>query len=166
MLHITGFDYKLVTRHAIETARQLIELYDLHRNPDHATDILPMLAGFDMRFLELPDTTWGFTLEVGPKIVIAINQTLTTPQTRYVAMHEVGHLACDHPNSLHASEEGQWLTDQLETEATTVAAFLLIPHEAVADPTRYRNITELARRYLVPPELAAIRRVLYQRTGL
>lgn len=166
MLQITGFDARLITSQAIETAQQLIELYDLHRNPDQPTDILPMLSGLDVRFLELPETSWGFTLEVGPTIVIAINQDLSTPQTRYVAMHEIGHLSCFHPNTLHAAEEGQWLTDQLETEATTVAALLLIPHAAVADRTRYRTINELARRYMVPPELAAIRRVIYQRTRL
>lgn len=167
MLDLINFDYQFVTSRALDTARSLIELYDLHAHPRQPTEIVGLLTHFEVRFYDdLPDTTWGFSLDLGRKIIIGINNQLNTAQTRYVAMHEVGHIACYHPNQLHTAQMHQWLCDQLETEATTVAALLLVPHDALASPGRYQSISELAQRYLVPPELAAIRRVLYQRTGL
>jgi Zn-dependent peptidase ImmA (M78 family) len=164
VLDFTEFNSKLISPHALETARSLIELYNLHEEPFNAVDVSVLLAQFDLRFIELPDTTFGFTLDMGDKIIIAINQSLDATASRAVAMHEVGHVACWHPNQLNALERGQWIYDQLETEATTVAACLLLPHEGMA---KYRRLPaqKIARLYWVPVELVLIRKLIRAVSG-
>jgi Zn-dependent peptidase ImmA (M78 family) len=56
------------------------------------------------------------------------------------------------------------LYDQLETEATTVAALVLLPKLVVTEPV-LPVLELLANFYQVPSELVLIRKVLYQETG-
>ena len=164
------FDYSLATSAAIERARNLIRQFDLHRNPNEPVDISVLLDKFDVRFLEdLPDTTWGFTLDLNHKIIVAINDKLNADLMRFVAMHEVGHVAMWHPNQLNACVvQGQEAYDRLEAEATTVAAYLLVPRLPVVTELIFGNssVNALAERLLVPTDLVIIRRELCRRTRL
>lgn len=164
MLSFTSFQIESATQKAIDTAKGLIQLYDLHRQPHHPVDISPLLAKFDLRFLDLPPTTFGFALALQHKIIIALNDRLSTELTRAVAMHEVGHIACFHPNQLHALQQGQWVNNQLETEATAVAAYTLLPQLAVRGEVA-TTVEKIAAHYLVPPELVIIRWALFKRAG-
>jgi len=165
VLDFARFDYAKVTDKAIDTALSLIDYYDLHSQPYEPVPLSRILDKFDLRFMDLPDTTCGFTLDVERKIIIALNNRLSTELTRYVAMHEVGHVACWHPNQLNACAKGEGLYDRLETEATTVAAYVLIPQAAIADPLR-DTAEEISTCFIVPPELVLIRRALYIRKGV
>lgn len=162
------FNPTLVKSSAIERARSLISQFNLHTNPTEPVPLDRLLDKFDVRFMEdLPTETWGFTLDVGRKIIIAINDRLDAPLTRYVSMHEVGHVALWHPNQLHARlVDGEAAYDELETAADVVAAYLLIPRLALVTDYILGNTTleELAARLIVPPELVAIRCILYERT--
>ena len=164
---IDEFRPDLVTNHSIETALSLVRLYDLHHNPKEPVDIGLLLESFELRFEEdLPDTTWGFTLDLNHRIIITINANLSTELARYVAVHEIGHVSCWHPNQLHACVQGKVLYDTMETEASTVAAYILVPREAVTGPPLSRKAAVvLAARYKVPPELVAIRQQLFYLTG-
>ena len=116
---IDEFRPDLVTNHSIETALSLVRLYDLHHNPKEPVDIGLLLESFELRFEEdLPDTTWGFTLDLNHRIIITINANLSTELARYVAVHEIGHVSCWHPNQLHACVQGKVLYDTMETEAS------------------------------------------------
>jgi Zn-dependent peptidase ImmA (M78 family) len=157
-----NFHFKYNTEKAARTALSLVDYYNLHHNPFETVNTSPLLDKFDLRFLELPDTTCGFTLDVDHKIIIALNNELGTEMTRYVAMHEVGHVACWHPNQLNSCVAGQFMYDQLETEATAVAAYLLVPVVAVQSPVHH-ILGELAKHYCVPEELVKIRRSLFLR---
>ena len=90
-----------VTPYSVKTATDLIDLYDLHRDPALPVDIAPLLVDFDLRFMDLPPATWGFTLDMERTIIIALNSNLTPDQTRFTAMHEIGHVALWHPNQLN-----------------------------------------------------------------
>jgi Zn-dependent peptidase ImmA (M78 family) len=159
-----SFNPQFPTEKAARLSLNLIEHFELHREPTEAIDTSPLLNKFDLRFMELPESTCGFTLDVERKIIIALNHSLTTELTRYVAMHEVGHVACWHPNQLNACEEGRFVYNQLETEATTVAAYLLVPEAAVLRPV-LPILKAIANHYAVPPELVRIRRHLYLKHG-
>lgn len=164
---IDEFRPDLVTNHSIETALSLVRLYDLHLSPKQPVDIGRLLESFELRFEEdLPDTTWGFTLDLNHRIIITINANLSTELARYVAVHEIGHVSCWHANQLHACVQGKVLYDTMETEASTVAAYILVPREAVTGPPLSRNAARvLAAHYQVPPELVAIRQQLFYLTG-
>lgn len=161
------FKPELVTNHSIETALSLIRLYDLHHNPQKAVAIARLLECFELRFEEdLPDTTWGFTLDLNYKIIIMINGNLSTELARYVAVHEIGHVCCWHPNQLHACVQGRLLYNTMETEATTVAAYVLIPRAAITGPPlSKRAATIVAAEYQVPPDLVIIRQQLFFLSG-
>jgi len=164
------FNYNLVKSSAIERARSLIHQFDLHHNPAEAVDVGVLLEKFDVRVLEdLPDSTWGFTLGLENKIIIAINERLDAPLSRYVAMHEVGHVALWHPNQLHARVVGgPDSEDELETAADVVAAYLLIPRLILVTELIFgtASVEQLAARLIVPPELVQIRKELCLRTRL
>ncbi len=164
MQGLDAFHQHFPTEHATKIALDLIGYYDLHQHPEDPVDISGLLANFDLRFLDLPKTTCGFTLDIDHKIIIALNQDMNTEFTRYVAMHEVGHVACWHPNQLNSCLEGQWAYNMLETEATTVAAYVLLPRQAVSHRSR-REIRYIASHYQVPPELVQVRRTLLYRHG-
>lgn len=160
------FNYNYVSVTALETAQHLISLYDLHQQADRPVDLAGLIESFELRELDLPATTWGFTLDMGHKIIIAVNQTLSPAHKRFVAVHEIGHVACWHPNQLHACEQHPEKNDQLETEANTIAALLLVPQSAVAQPLGLSRTQHLAENYHVPPELILIRRGLLLATGV
>lgn len=161
------FKPELVTNHSIETALSLIRLYDLHLNPCQPVDIGRLLECFELRFEEdLPESTWGFTLDLNHKIIITINSNLSTELSRYVAVHEIGHVSCWHPNQLHACVQGRLLYDQMEMEATTVAAYVLVPREAITGPPlSLRAAGIIAAEYQVPPDLVLIRQQLFYLSG-
>ena len=154
---------------AWSVACELINYYDLHAEPLQAIDLSPLLAKFDLRFLDLPDETYGFTLDSAHQIVIALNDKLTTEQTRFVAAHEVGHIACWHPSPLNNCLQNQWLHNRLEVEASAVAAYLLLPKESIShsllDKQGNSRVAEIAASYAVPSELVLVRRVLLNQTG-
>jgi Zn-dependent peptidase ImmA (M78 family) len=156
-------------RKAWEVAAGLIESYELHRQPNELIDLSPLLALFDLRFLELSERMRGFALDTGDKIIIAINDRLSGEESRFVAAHEVGHIALWHPNSLNNCLENQWLYNQLEKEASALAAFLLLPAQTVStslfDSQGQSRVEELAQRYVVPSELILLRRALYAQIG-
>ena len=154
-----------VTPHAVKTATDLIGLYELHRDPALAVDIAPLLADFDLRFLDLPPATWGFTLDMERKIIIALNSNLTPDQTRFTAMHEIGHVALWHPNQLNMCITDPHAYTLLEAEATTVAAMLLVPQIA-AEGSVIGMVEVLAVHYRVPPSLVFIRRSIYRTLGV
>jgi Zn-dependent peptidase ImmA (M78 family) len=164
---IDKFRPDLVTNHSIETALSLVRLYDLHLKPKQPVDIGPLLESFELRFEEdLPETTWGFTLDLNHKIIITINGNLSTELARYVAVHEIGHVSCWHPNQLHACVQGRVLYDTMETEASTVAAYVLVPREAVTGPPLSRKAAVIiAAQYQVPPELVLVRQQLFYLSG-
>ena len=156
---------------AAQIARGLVEDYELHKEPTgEPVNISNLLINFDLRFLDLPASTHGFTVDMGHAgIIIAINDKLDTAQTRFVAAHEIGHTALWHPNQLNACIKGQWLYDQLEVEASAVAAFLLVPGQIVCggllDQFGKSRVESLAKQYAVPTELILIRRALYAQLG-
>ena len=73
----------LTCQRAWERASGLIEHYQLHQEVDQAVDITPLLGCFDLRFMTLPANTQGFALDLGDQIIIALNDKLTTEQTRF-----------------------------------------------------------------------------------
>jgi hypothetical protein len=166
MTYFPNFNPKQISSKAVQTAQDLIKFYDLHGMPGKPVDLTKLLDKFELREMELPKTTWGFTLDVGYKIVIVINQALSPELKRYVAMHEVGHVGLWHPNQLHSCVVGKAEYDHLENEATMVAAYLLVPAEAVAEPFTLVRLGELAECYSVPSELILMRRGLYLSTGV
>ena len=165
MFEFAGFDYQFVTGNVLETARSLISLFGLHDQPHDIINISPLFDRFDLRFMDLPPTTLGFALETDTTITIAVNDSLSTQQTRYVALHEIGHIACWHPERLHKCLDGEPTLDRHETEAITVAALVLIPQVAVMNLIPKR-IPQVAARYLVPLELVIVRRGLYLHSGV
>jgi Zn-dependent peptidase ImmA (M78 family) len=158
---------------AFNAAKTLIAYFNLHQNPFEMVDVGPLFQTYDLRFLELPEAIWGFTLQLDDTATtIAINQKLTSEQTRYVAVHEIGHIACAHPNQFHNCLQEQWLPSQEEFEANIVAAFLLIPHLALATTLPGSTaslgeveIEELSSHYLVPHELVLLRQELFRLTA-
>ena len=139
-------------------------------------NITPLLYGLDLRFRDdLDPTTWGFTMSLGQKNIVAINTTLTPEQTRYTLAHEVMHLAQAHPNQLGlACQSGRGEYNRLELEALIGAAYLLIPQPlavwlaSLASPLGARDaraIQEVAKRLIAPIDLLLVRRKLYLRTG-
>ena len=154
-------------------AKTLIAYFRLHQNPWEMVDVGQLLANYDLRFLDLPETIWGFTLQLDDTATtIAINQKLNSEQTRYVAVHEIGHIACAHPNQFHNCLQEQKHPTQEEFEANIVAAYLLIPHQVMVaaltpDPTALsdREIEEISGHYLVPPDLVLLRQELYNLTA-
>ena len=157
-----------------KVATGLIEEYQLHSpaslKPGESVDLSLLLVNFDLRFLELPASTHGFTVDMGERgIIIAINDKLDAAQTRFVAGHEIGHTALWHPNQLNACIKGQWFYDHLEVEASTVAALLLVPGSAVAEGLFNQEgksrVETLAHQFVVPSEVILIRRALYAQLG-
>lgn len=177
MNNLTGFvnsEGKTYIRYkrAFNAAKTLIAYFNLHENPFEMVDVGQLFQTYDLRFLELPEAIWGFTLQLDDTATtIAINQKLTSEQTRYVAVHEIGHIACAHPNQFHNCLQEQWLPSQEEYEANSVAAYLLIPHLALeatlgdsTAPLSAVEIEELSRHYRVPHETVILRQELYQLT--
>jgi Zn-dependent peptidase ImmA (M78 family) len=159
---------------AFKTAKDLIASFNLHENPAEMVDVGRLFENYDLRFLELPQAIWGFTLLLDDTATtIAINEKLTAEQTRYVAVHEIGHIACAHPNQFHnCLQEQGGLPSPEEFEANCVAAYLLIPHLALAttllgnaDSLSELEIAELSKHYLVPPELIILRQELFKYTA-
>ncbi|HEX2913710.1 MAG TPA: ImmA/IrrE family metallo-endopeptidase [Chloroflexia bacterium] len=178
MYNLTGFVNReesapIKYDQAFKAAKTLIAYFNLHQNPDEMVDIGQLFETYDLRFLELPEAIWGFTLQLDDTATtIAINQKLTSEQTRYVAVHEIGHIACAHPNQFHNCLQEQVLSSQEEFEANIVAAYLLIPHLALAttllggtSSLSEVEIEELSRHYLVPHELVILRQELFQLTA-
>ena len=139
-------------------------------------NITPLLHGLDLRFRDdLDPSTWGFTMSLGQKNIVAINTALTPEQTRYTLAHEVMHLAQAHPNQLGlACQSGRGEYNRLELEALIGAAYLLIPQSlavwlaSLASPLGARDaraIQEVAKRLVAPIDLLLVRRKLYLRTG-
>lgn len=163
------FDFNLVTNGAIQRARSLVREFDLHHDLDTPVDIGQLLDKFEVRLMEdLPASTWGFTLDLNHKIIVALNDQLDAPLLRFVAMHEIGHVAMWHPNQLHACVvEGQATYDRFEAEATTIAALVLVPRLTLLTELIFgtTSLEKLAARLLVPPALIAIRHELYYYTN-
>lgn len=155
------FNLAHTTARACRVAEGLITQFDLHRDPASQITISPLLHGIDLRFEDdLPLRTWGFTLDMGPKIVIAVNARLTSAQTRFTALHEIGHIALWHPDQVHAYIADPAEYSLMEAEATTVAALILVP--GIAGTGHVLPMVErLATHYDVPPSLILIRRAIY-----
>jgi Zn-dependent peptidase ImmA (M78 family) len=104
---------------------------------------------------------------------VVLEDFFTPEQTRYVAVHEIGHIACAHPNQFHnCLQEQAGLPSSEEFEANCVAAYLLIPHLALAttlmgyaDSLSESEIEELSKLYLVPPDLIILRQELFKQTA-
>lgn len=160
-----AFDFKLVSNEAILRARSLIREFDLHRNWETYVDIGGLLTKFEVRLMEdLPASTWGFTLDLKDKIIVALNDQLDAPLLRFVAMHEIGHVTMWHPDQLQACVvESQATYDRFEAEATTIAALVLVPRLPLLADLVFGSLSveELAARLLVPPALVRIRHELY-----
>lgn len=158
------------TRPALK-ARELVHEFGLHKDFERPIDLMPILRPFDLRLeTNLPSTTWGFALDVGPKIIVAINGDLPIDYQRYVAAHEVGHVSMWHKSELNtcvAECQPEETYNQLEHEATAVAAILLIPRLTLLTEVVFgtTDASSLAKRLCVPPELVGIRRELYELTN-
>lgn len=164
-----NFDYALVTRQSIEKAIELANHYELHQKPNEPANISVLWDYFKMYILDMPVSTWGFTMDMGEMgITIAINNLLTPTQQLFTFAHELGHVLMHHTDRLNTcltDEQEMQAKILFEVEATTVAAYLLIPSQAVANGGKF-DVSEVVRHYLVPPELAIIRWKLYCSTGL
>ena len=174
MYDLTGFANRkgrasIKYERAFLAAKSLIGYFDLHRSPWSIVDVDQLLENYDLRFLDLPEAIWGFTLLLDDTATtIAINQKLTAEQGRYVAVHEIGHIACGHPNQFHNCLQEQWHQDQEEFEANIVAAYLLIPQQFMSTTLTPNNlplsdfeIEEIAEHFMVPPDLVILRQELY-----
>ncbi|HEX2910863.1 MAG TPA: ImmA/IrrE family metallo-endopeptidase [Chloroflexia bacterium] len=152
----------------VQVAYKLIKTYKLHHQPGEMIDITPLLAYFDLREMDLPEHIYVFTLDLESaehKIIIALNSTLDTCQSRFVAAHELRHVALWHPNQFNQCVMGQALFNQLEKEATALAAYLLLPRQTVAFGLTGANneilLDKIADWYKMPPQLVLVRRALY-----
>ena len=171
MQRFPKFDYSLVTFCSIEKALDLVQHFDLHNIPDGPIDISALWDWFDVRVMDLPLATWGFTMDMAQNgIVIAVNRLLPPSRQLFTFGHEVGHVLMHHPDQLltclTGSQEEQVDYNRLEVEATTIAAYLLIPQKAVIENLHCYGIKHIASEYMVPEELVVIRWVLYKRTGV
>ncbi|HEX2910860.1 MAG TPA: ImmA/IrrE family metallo-endopeptidase [Chloroflexia bacterium] len=161
-------DYQKVVR----VAYRLIETYNLHRHPGEMIDIASLFTYFDLRIMDLPPHIYGFTLDLerpDSKIIIALNSTMDTCQTRFVAGHELGHVALWHESQFNECVMGKALFNRLEKEATALSAYLLLPRQTVAQGLTGANneilLDKIADWYKVPPQLVLVRRALYAATG-
>ena len=174
MYDLTGFANRkgrssIKHERAYLAAKTLIGYFGLHKNPWNIVDVGQLLENYDLRFLDLPEAIWGFTLLLDDTATtIAINQNLTPEQSRYVAVHEIGHIACGHPNQFHNCLQEEWHQTQEEFEANIVAAFLLIPHTFMEttltpnnSPLSDDEVEEIAMHYMAPPDLVILRQELY-----
>ncbi|HEX2915340.1 MAG TPA: ImmA/IrrE family metallo-endopeptidase [Chloroflexia bacterium] len=153
----------------VKVALNLIEGYGLHREPQRMVDLSPLFGAIDLRFMQMPEELYGFTLDLQEKLIVGLNDELDERQTRFVAAHELGHIAMWHPNQFNHCLQGGWFYTKLEKEATAVAAYLLVPREVVAkgllDSHRRSLVEGLAAHYKVPPQLMLVRRALLAATG-
>lgn len=174
MYDLTGFASQkgrasIKYERAYLAAQTLISYFNLHQKPWEIVDVGRLLENYDLRLLDLPEAIWGFTLLLDDTATtIAINQRLSAEQARYVAVHEIGHIACAHPNQFHNCLQEQRHQSQAEFEANVVAAYLLIPEKFMANTLTPNNsplsdfeIEEIANHYLVPPDLVILRQELY-----
>ncbi len=174
MYDLTGFANRkgktsVKYERAYIAAKTLIAYFNLHQNPWEMVDVGQLLENYDLRLLDLPEAIWGFTLQLDDTATtIAINQKLTADQARYVAVHEIGHIACAHPNQFHNCLQEEWHQNQQEFEANIVAAYLLIPHLVMATALTLEapslsdtEIEEIAGHYFVPPDLVILRQELF-----
>ena len=174
MYDLTGFANRngrdsVKYQRASIAAKTLIAYFNLHQNPWEMVDVGRLLDNYDLRILDLPEAIWGFTLQLDDTATtIAINQKLTADQARYVAVHEIGHIACAHPNQFHNCLQEPWQPTHEEFEANIVAAYLLIPHLVMSTtlkpeaPSLSNNdIEEIAHHYLVPTDLVLLRQELF-----
>lgn len=178
MYDLTGFANRkgrasIKFERAYIAAKTLIAYFNLHARPWEMVDVGRLFENYDLRFLDLPEAIWGFTLQLDDTATtIAINQKLTSDQTRYVAVHEIGHIACAHSNQFHNCLQEQWQPTQEEFEANIVAAYLLIPHYALTTTLAGRSasltdtqVEDISMHYLVPPDLVLLRQELYKLTS-
>lgn len=153
-----------------QTAQELIAAYGLHTRPVGPVDLAPLLEGVEVRVVALPARIEGFALDMGDKLIVTLSESLAPARRRFVLAHEVGHLVLAHSTSLSLCGKGRWLHNRQEKEATALAAFLLLPAEAVAaglfHPARGSRVEELAALYHVPAEIVLVRRALYAQFGL